>query len=54
MKGDLRGRGKSDGERFYVEAFDDYVSDVEGLMTVAQAEYPELPIFVLGKEVFGF
>ena len=25
---DLRGRGKSDGERFYVETFDDYVSDV--------------------------
>ncbi len=23
---DLRGRGKSDGERFYVETFDDYVS----------------------------
>ena len=25
---DLRGRGKSDGERFYVEKFADYVSDV--------------------------
>jgi pimeloyl-ACP methyl ester carboxylesterase len=25
---DLRGRGNSDGERFYVEKFDDYVSDV--------------------------
>jgi Lysophospholipase len=28
MQLDLRGRGKSDGERFYVETFDDYVSDV--------------------------
>ena len=29
---DLRGRGKSDGERFYVEKFGDYVSDVAGVM----------------------
>ena len=25
---DLRGRGKSDGERFYAESIDDYVSDL--------------------------
>jgi alpha-beta hydrolase superfamily lysophospholipase len=25
---DLRGRGASDGERFYVDTFDDYVSDL--------------------------
>ena len=29
---DLRGRGKSDGERFYVEKFADYVSDVAGVV----------------------
>jgi len=28
---DLRGRGNSDGERFYVENFEDYVSDVEAV-----------------------
>lgn len=50
---DLRGRGKSDGERFYVEAFDDYVSDVEGLMAAAKAKYPQLPIFVLGHSAGG-
>ena len=27
---DLRGRGKSEGERFYVENVADYVSDVAG------------------------
>jgi pimeloyl-ACP methyl ester carboxylesterase len=31
---DLRGRGNSDGERFYVEKFDDYVSDVEAVVAV--------------------
>lgn len=50
---DLRGRGKSDGERFYVEAFDEYVSDVEGLMAVARTEYPSPPIFVLGHSAGG-
>ena len=32
---DLRGRGRSDGERFYVEAFEDYVRDVEAVMAGA-------------------
>jgi len=45
---DLRGRGKSDGKRFFVETFDDYISDVEGLMTVAKSDYHDLPVFVLG------
>lgn len=50
---DLRGRGLSDGERFYVQDFDDYVSDVEGLMAVAKAANPGLPIFVLGHSAGG-
>lgn len=50
---DLRGRGKSDGERFYVQNFDDYVSDVEGLLAIAKAEHPGLPIFVLGHSAGG-
>ena len=25
---DLRGRGQSDGERFYIEKFEDYLDDV--------------------------
>lgn len=50
---DLRGRGKSDGERYYVEAFDEYVSDVEGLMAIAVAAYPGLPVFLLGHSAGG-
>ncbi|MEX0957060.1 MAG: lysophospholipase [Rhizobiaceae bacterium] len=50
---DLRGRGKSDGERFYVDSFSDYVSDVEGLMSVAKAENPGKPIYVLGHSAGG-
>lgn len=50
---DLRGRGKSDGERFFVDAFDDYVSDVEGLYAIAASRYPGLPVYVLGHSAGG-
>lgn len=50
---DLRGRGKSDGERFYVEHFADYVSDVHALVTHARSREPGLPIFVLGHSAGG-
>src|SRR5215470_17031425 len=34
---DLRGRGKSDGERFYVEKVSDWVSDVGTAMALAKS-----------------
>src|SRR5882757_10604759 len=45
---DLRGRGRSDGERFYVDTFDDYVSDVATFVTLAKSREPGLPVFLLG------
>src|SRR5205807_8955778 len=33
---DLRGRGKSEGERFYVEKFSDYLGDVNKLVDIAK------------------
>jgi acylglycerol lipase len=50
---DLRGRGKSDGERFYVGAFADYLSDVDGLVRHAKSRDRELPVFVLGHSAGG-
>jgi acylglycerol lipase len=50
---DLRGRGNSDGERFYVEAFEDYVRDVEAVMTVVKSREPGLPILLLGHSAGG-
>ena len=50
---DLRGRGKSDGERFYVAKFDDYVSDVSGLVEIARSANPGLPVFLLGHSAGG-
>lgn len=50
---DLRGRGKSDGERFYVQKFGDYVTDVEALMAVVKSREPNLKIFLLGHSAGG-
>ena len=50
---DLRGRGQSDGERFYVQKFDDYVSDVATFVTTAKTQDPGLPVFLLGHSAGG-
>jgi alpha-beta hydrolase superfamily lysophospholipase len=50
---DLRGRGKSDGERFYVESFADYAADVGGLVKLATAANPGLPVYLLGHSAGG-
>ena len=50
---DLRGRGKSEGERFYVENFSDYLEDVDKLVRIAKSANPNLPVYVLGHSAGG-
>ena len=50
---DLRGRGKSDGERFYVQNFGDYVNDAATLISTAKSEHPGLPVYLLGHSAGG-
>lgn len=50
---DLRGRGQSDGERFYVQAMADYVADVAVAVDAARARQPGLPVFLLGHSAGG-
>jgi acylglycerol lipase len=50
---DLRGRGRSDGERFYVEKFGDYVRDASSLVHLAKSREPGLPVFMLGHSAGG-
>jgi acylglycerol lipase len=50
---DLRGRGHSDGERFYVDKFTDYVSDVAVVVSLAKEREPGLPMFLLGHSAGG-
>lgn len=50
---DLRGRGRSQGERFYVEDVADYVADVAGTIAIAKARHPGLKLFLLGHSAGG-
>jgi acylglycerol lipase len=50
---DLRGRGKSDGERFYVDKIGDYVSDVATMMVTVKSREAGLPVFLLGHSAGG-
>jgi acylglycerol lipase len=50
---DLRGRGQSDGERFYIEDLKEYVNDVEKLAAVIKSREPDLPVFLLGHSAGG-
>src|SRR5262245_4979148 len=50
---DLRGRGKSDGERFYIDNMSDYVSDAAKLVELVKSREPGLPVFMLGHSAGG-
>jgi acylglycerol lipase len=50
---DLRGRGKSDGERFYVDKFSDYVADVAAFVQHAKSRETGVPVFLLGHSAGG-
>lgn len=50
---DLRGRGRSEGERYYMEKIEDFTDDVATLVRTAKAENPGLPVFVLGHSAGG-
>lgn len=50
---DLRGRGKSEGERFYVEDVAEYVADLRGLIGIARERHSGLPVYLLGHSAGG-
>ena len=50
---DLRGRGRSDGDRFYIESISEYVQDVGTVVSLAKLRHPGLPAFLLGHSAGG-
>lgn len=50
---DLRGRGQSSGERFYVDDVAEYVSDVANLIQLAKSREPGLAVILLGHSAGG-
>ena len=50
---DLRGHGRSDGERLHIDKLSDYTDDVDATVTMARRREPGLPLFVLGHSAGG-
>lgn len=50
---DLRGRGKSGGERYFASSIDDYVADLHALVEHAKARELGLSVFLLGHSAGG-
>ena len=50
---DHRGRGKSDGERYFIDNFSDYVNDLATFIRIAKSREPGLPVFLLGHSAGG-
>lgn len=50
---DLRGHGDSEGDRVFINRFDEYLSDLGLFMAKVQAESPRKPIFLMGHSMGG-
>lgn len=50
---DYRGRGKSDGERYYVDKFSEYQGDLDLAVKLARSREPGLAVFILGHSAGG-
>jgi len=50
---DHRGRGRSEGERFFVKKFADWTTDLATFIEMVKAREPGLPVFLLGHSAGG-
>lgn len=50
---DHRGRGRSEGERFFVEKFSDWTDDLATFIDLVKSQEPGLPVFLLGHSAGG-
>ncbi len=50
---DHRGRGRSEGERFFVKKFADWTTDLATFIDMVKARQPGLPVYLLGHSAGG-
>jgi alpha-beta hydrolase superfamily lysophospholipase len=50
---DHRGRGRSEGERFFVKKFADWTTDLATFIDIVKTREPGLPVFLLGHSAGG-
>ncbi|MBD6619233.1 lysophospholipase [Komarekiella sp. 'clone 1'] len=48
---DLRGHGRSPGQRGYIKAWSEFREDLRGFLQLIQIQQPECPIFILGHSL---
>jgi alpha-beta hydrolase superfamily lysophospholipase len=50
---DLRGHGRSPGQRAFIDSWDDYRQDLRAFVRFVQAQQPAQPLFLLGHSMGG-
>jgi acylglycerol lipase len=50
---DHRGRGRSEGERFFVQKFADWTNDLASFIEIVKEREPGVPVFLLGHSAGG-
>jgi acylglycerol lipase len=50
---DLRGRGRSEGERYYIPDYQNILSDIDQLVGIAKGAHPLIPVFLFGHSAGG-
>jgi alpha-beta hydrolase superfamily lysophospholipase len=50
---DLRGHGRSGGERVFVRSMNEYLDDVDAALARARGHAPDVPVFLLGHSMGG-
>jgi alpha-beta hydrolase superfamily lysophospholipase len=50
---DVRGNGRSPGQRAYVERWDEYLEDLARFLELVHQEEPATPVFLLGNSLGG-
>lgn len=50
---DHRGHGRSEGERCFVDSFDDFVADLETFRTEVRTRHPDGPLILIGHSMGG-
>jgi alpha-beta hydrolase superfamily lysophospholipase len=51
---DLRGHGKSGGERGYAASYHEFSDDLNEIISVTGKDFPDIPVFVLGHSMGAF
>src|SRR6056297_1791907 len=51
---DLRGHGKSGGQKGWIDNYESYIKDLNEVVKLAKKENKDIPVFVLGHSMGGF